>query len=213
MLAKQYTPAEQTVQTYSREGMPEVKRFRAELVKPGIRILIRTDTGLARSRSARADTALNMWQQGIIQDPEVMAEILELPVGTIAPQRSFDIRLARNENLLISTGAERDGAPGVAVTPNSWDAHDIHLREHNNYRKTAEFAALPVETKTKFEYHCQAHEVMQLRELSKEAQKQAVLAGQATPPGAEPEAPEPAPGGENATFGEAPADDRPQPIS
>jgi hypothetical protein len=206
MLAKQFTPDEQIVQTYSREGMPEVKRFKAELVKPGMRVTVTMGTGLARSRAARADAALNMWQQGIIQDPETMAEILELPVGTIAPQRAFDIRLARNENLLIASGESRDGGAGTAVKPNSWDAHDIHLREHNNYRKTAEYEALPGDVKAKFEFHCQTHEVMQLQELMKEAKKQAVLQGAVMPPG--PEDPNAAaPGGENATFTEAPPEE------
>src|SRR5262249_36471644 len=40
MLAKQYVPAEQIVQTYSRDGLPEAKRFKAEDIKPGLRVRV-----------------------------------------------------------------------------------------------------------------------------------------------------------------------------
>lgn len=177
MLAKQFIPGETIVQTYSREGMPEVKRFKATELQPGMRVVVTMGTGLTKSRAARADVAVNMWQNGIITDPEVMAELLELPVGTIAPQRAFDIKLARNENMLM--------ANGTPVKPNSWDAHDIHIREHNNHRKTAEYEGYSPDTKKKWEFHCQMHETMQLQQLAKEAQKQAVIQGLVAPPGEE----------------------------
>ncbi len=174
MLCKQFAPEEQIVQTYSREGLPEVQRFKAENITPGMRVQVTMGTGLARSRAARQDQALLMWNDRIIQDPEVMADLMEIPVGTIAPQRAFDVKLARNENLVM-IGGESDDGPGTPVAPNSWDAHDIHLREHNNYRKTSEFLAQPEPVKTKFEAHCQMHEDLQLAELQKEAEKQALV--------------------------------------
>lgn len=192
MLAKQYTPEEQIVQTYSREGLPEVRKFKAEKLTPGMRIQVTMGTGLSRSRAQRQEQALMMWREGIVIDPEIMAELLDVPVGTIAPQQAYDIRLARNENLLMASGEQ-----GVAVTPNSWDAHAIHLREHNNFRKTSEFDALSEETKKKFEYHCQQHDVLEMTQIEKQAQKQAAAQmvmpedappgeGGETPPAAEP---------------------------
>lgn len=188
MLAKQYVSDEQIVQTYSREGLPEVKRFKAEIINPGMRIKVTLGTGLARTRVARQDAAMLMWERGIIQDPEIMAELMEVPVGTIAPQRAFDIRLARNENLIIASGEDPESGPGTAVAPNSWDVHDIHIREHNNFRKTGEFDSLDDEIKKKFEFHVSSHERMQLEQLTKEAEKQGILQGAAgmQPPGEEP---------------------------
>ena len=191
MLAKQYVTEEQILQTYSREGMPEVKRFKSENIKPGIRIQVTMGTGLARSRAARQDQLMLMWENQIIQDPEVMAELLEVPVPTFVSGKVFDIRLARSENYEMQQG--------TAITPNSWDDHEIHLREHNNYRKTQEFLLLPTETKQMFEYHCQSHETLQTDQLVKMARKQAAMQmalqspvqeGEQTPPGE----PAPSPG-------------------
>jgi hypothetical protein len=184
MLAKQYVPGPVILQTYSREGLPEVQRFKTENIQAGMRIHVTMGTGLARSRAARQDQLMLMWQNGVIQDPELMAELLEMPVPTFVSAKAFDIRLARNENYTLQTGKP--------VTPNSWDDHEIHLREHNNFRKTQEFLTLPAEVKQMFEYHCQMHEAFQIEQLMKMAQKQMavqaamttpVAPGEQTPPG------------------------------
>lgn len=180
-LAKQYVSAEKMVVTYSREGLPEVRRFKSEAITPGTRVNVTMGTGLARSRAAREDQVYRMVELGIIKDPETAAELLDIPVGVITPTKSFDIRLARNENYTIAGGA--------AVTPNSWDDHPIHLREHNNFRKTSEYLTLSEETKTKFEYHCQTHEELYDSDLARTAQRQMVMQGmqQAPPEGQEPQ--------------------------
>lgn len=192
MTTKQYVSGEKIVQTYSPEGYPEVKKFKSEDINPGMRIRVLMGTGLSRSRAARQEYAMLLWQNGVIKDPEIFANIVDIPVESVSPQRAYDIRLARNENLEIAS--EQDG---VAIVPNSWDAHDIHIREHNNYRKTAEFRNLGDETKRKFEFHVQTHENMELEFLEKQARKQAVMQGMTlgqevpppedTPPGAEDE--------------------------
>jgi hypothetical protein len=180
MLTKQYVPEEQIVQTYSREGLPEVKRFKSENIKPAMRVNVTMTTGLARSRAARSDQLLNMWDRKIIQDPEVIAELLEVPIPTLVSHKAFDIRLARNENLQMS-----DDKKPVPVKPNSWDDHQIHIREHNNFRKTQEYLLSSDETKKIFEFHVTMHEDQQVDQLAKLAQKQAILqaaaAGPSTP--------------------------------
>lgn len=184
MLAKQYVSEEQIVQTYSPEGYPEVHRFKAKFLGPQMRVRTTMGTGLSRSRAARTEAAILLWQNGVITEPETFAQIIDVPVDTVSPQRAYDIKLARNENLLISSEDK-----GVAVKPNSWDAHDVHIREHNNFRKSAEFHALDDNIKSKFEFHVQAHEAMEIEELQKQVAKQQIAQGM--PPG-EPPAPPPA---------------------
>jgi len=142
MLAKQYSKEETIVQTYSREGLPEVRRFKSETIKPGMRVRVTMGTGLANTRAARQDAAMNLWQNGVIRDPEVMADLMDIPVGRLTPQKAYDVRLARNENLAMAQQEDIEGKPGQAIRPNSWDDHAIHVREHNNFRKTAEYEGL-----------------------------------------------------------------------
>jgi len=135
---------------------------------PGMRIRVTMGSGLAASRQARADQLMNMWAQGIIQDREVMAELLDLPISSVSPDNMFDIKLARNENL--------DIAKGIAIVPNSWDNHDIHRREHNNYRKTQDYKMLSNRCKQIFEMHCETHDQLQIQELGKMLQIQSMAA-------------------------------------
>lgn len=179
MLAKQFVPEIQMVQTYSPEGYPEVREFHASKLSPAMRIKVTMGSGLTSSRAARSEAAMLLWQNQVIKDPEIFADIIEVPVETISPQRAFDMRLARNENLVIAAGSD-----GTAVTPNSWDEHQIHIREHNNYRKTAEYQTKSNEIKKKFEFHVQMHEELLIKHLEKEAKKALVAQGATLqPPG------------------------------
>lgn len=185
MLAKQFVSEEKIVQTYSPEGYPEVHRFKSDKISPSMRVRVMMGTGLSGSRAARTEQAMLLWQNGVIQDPEIFAEITEIPVESIAPQRAYDIRLARNENLEIAGGDK-----GVAIRPNSWDDHDVHIREHNNYRKTSDFSALSKEHKQKFEFHVKMHEEMLLAYLQSEAEKAMVAQGMPPQPEEDPAAAE-----------------------
>lgn len=183
MLAKQYAPADTIVQTYSREGLPEVKRFKAEQIKPGMRISVTMGTGLARSRAARQDQLMVLWQNQVIRDPELMAELMEVPFPSFVAPKALDMKLARNENLEM--------AKGVAIVPNSWDDHNIHLREHNNYRKTQEFLTAQVDVKQKFEMHAQTHQEMLSKEIQAQMALQQAIGGGQGNGGPQPQPPSP----------------------
>lgn len=167
MLARQYVSEEQIVQVYSRDGVPEVHRMKTENFKAGMRVRVTMGGGLGYSRAAREERVMRLIEVGVLKDPETIAELLDVPTGQISPAKVYDIRLARNENLTM--------AEGTPITPNTWDDHGIHLREHNNYRKTTEFLGLSAEDKTKFEYHCKQHEEFELHEMLKQAAKMAAV--------------------------------------
>ena len=174
MLARQYRQEEIVVESYSMEGVPEVKRFFAEQFKPGMRIRVTVGSGLAFSRAARLDQLTNLWTQGILRDPEAFAQLADIPIPSVISTKAFDVKLARNENLIL--------AAGKAVQANSWDDHTIHIREHNSYRKTAEFAALGEEATQRFEFHVQQHKALELKQLQEDAQKTALVQQAIGPP-------------------------------
>lgn len=177
-LCKQFMSPKKMLVVYSPEGMPEVRQFQKSTIAEGMRVQVTMGTGLARSRAAREDQVWKMLEAHIIQDPEVAAELLDLPVGTVMPDKAYDIRIARNENWQMQGG--------TAITPHSWDDHEIHLREHNNYRKTQEFLTSENDVQQKFEYHCDTHETLQVSALQKQLAKQSMIqqamqAGQGQP--------------------------------
>lgn len=174
-LARQYEASDVMVNVYSREGVPEVKRFKAGSLKPGFRVRVTMGSGLGKSRASRNDTLLNLWMNKVITDPEVMAEMMELPMPSTLSHKAVDVRLARNENLEI--------AKGTPIAPNSWDDHVIHMREHNTFRKTHEYVTLDDEAKQMFEFHVTQHEALMDVELAKQAQRMAISQGMALPGG------------------------------
>lgn len=176
MQAKEFETDGKMVQAYSREGLPEVRRFKAEMVDPGMRVQVTMGTGLARSRAARQDQLLLLWQNKIVTDAEQMAELMEVPIPTFTAPKMLDMRLARNENIEM--------ARAVAIQPNSWDEHEIHLREHNNFRKTQEYLTASGEVKKRFEFHCQLHEELLATQLGKRAQLMAISQGATLAPAA-----------------------------
>ncbi|MGZ6852648.1 MAG: portal protein [Mycobacteriaceae bacterium] len=179
MLAKQFEKDSIMLQCYSPEGLPEIKRFKKDRINPGMKIKVVRMNGLGRTRAQRQDNLMLLWQNWIIQDPSLMAELMEVPIPSFTEPKALDMRLARNENL--------DMAAGQAITPNSWDDHAIHLREHNDYRKTSEFLLLPQKTKTLFEYHCEKHEELAVAVAQKNAQLMMAAQGiQPQPPGGAP---------------------------
>lgn len=199
LLAKQYVPEKVIVQTYSPEGVPEVRHFRAGLVQDNMRVRVTQGTGLAHTRAARHDQVMRMVELGLIQQPEVAVSLLEIPIPTVLTHRVADIRKARNENLEMA----RD----VAVTPNSWDDHDIHIREHDTYRKTAEFMGLPADVQSKFEFHVQKHKELRVQKLVEMSQEQVLMAQATQPPPAPTDAPagaEPSPTGQEGVSETAP---------
>ena len=182
MLARQYEKEEVVATAYSKDGVPEVHHFMTEQFDPGMRIKVTTGSGLANGRAARLEQLGVLWDRGIIRDAEQFAELADIPTSTVLSTKAYDVQEARNENLQM--------AKGDAVDANSWDDHTIHLREHNNFRKTAEFKASSNKTKQVFEFHCQRHEKLEMAQLQKDAEKALLIAqttGQAPPPMAEPE--------------------------
>lgn len=167
-LARQYVDDDVIVQTYSREGLPEVKRFKTDSFKPGMRVRVTMGTGLARSRAAREDQLLNFWQNGIITDADRIAQMLDMPMPSFNESTVYDMRLARNENLEMSNG--------VPIKPNSWDDHRRHLQAHNDFRKTSEYQMLDQEAKNIFEFHCTTHEELEVAQLAKELEKMQLAA-------------------------------------
>jgi hypothetical protein len=202
MMGKEFETPEKQVLTYSKEGMPLVKHWRAEAVHPGTQVRAVRMSGLGRTRAQRTDTLMLLWQNKVITDPDVMAELMDTPIPSFTNPRAHDMRLARAENIEM--------AAGIPVRPNSWDNHAIHLRELNEFRKTQEYRALGPVAKAIFEWHAQGHESLQILEAQKMARL--MMAGQpvdpaaaqqpgSTPPGAAPgsapgtEAPPENPGG------------------
>lgn len=210
-LVRQFGSPEMVFTTYSTDGFPEVKQLWAQQIDPGIQVRVTMQGGIGQSRAAREDRWMTMWNAGIITDPNAMSELMDVPISTIAPDHAFDILGQRNENLVMATGK--------FVQPHSWENHEIHIRELNNYRKTAEYRRLGVIPKQMLEAHGDMHQQLWIQQLGQELQRQQLSAAVAAGAGFQMGAPagpgqpsgQPAPGGQPPPGNPAGAAGPPQP--
>lgn len=177
--ARTFQKAEDIAITYTKEGLPEVRHFKARDMAPGHRIRTTMATSLAKSRANRQDLIIRLREIGAITDPLVLADLLELPMSQTVRKDYADIILARNENLTL--------AEGKAIEPNSFDNHTIHIEQHNSYRKTLDYQMLSDGAKQRFEHHCQRHDALLEIMLARDAKLAMISQGaQLTQPGQQP---------------------------
>ncbi len=168
-LQRQFGTAEEMIITYSRSGVEEVEHWRAGDMKPGYRVRTAQTTALARSRSARQEAAMNLWREKVIQDPNQLLELMEVPTGNALQYTNIAKRKARGEN--------RRMANGEAIKPNSWDNHAIEIREHNMFRMTHAYEALDDESKQILEFHVSTHKSLLEKEIADQARLQMIAQG------------------------------------
>lgn len=203
LLAQQYVKEDVLVQIYSRDGSPEVHKFKTENFGQGYRVRVTRANGLPRNRAERQEYLIRLWDSQVIQDPMLMAELLELPFPSFSLREDRDIKLARSENYTLGSG--------IPILPNSWDNHLVHIREHNEYRKTSEYAQLSDNDKTIIEFHVQQHEQAMIANAQKQLMQQAEVAGVMAPSAQEPVMQDPEAGEEAPKAGPGQAPGGPPP--
>lgn len=106
-----------------------------------------------RSHAALMQTADKLLEMGVITSLEEWSRVAEMPderslIAAVRP----DVARARRENVSM--------AQGKVCFPEDFDAHEIHFAEHDSYRKTARYEALPAEFKEIFAAHLDAHRTL-----------------------------------------------------
>lgn len=166
-LARQFVPAKAVAVTYTRDGTPEVSQWKgASAGRHTVRVI--SAPAVPRTQAAKNEYYLSLWNAQIITDPRRMCELLELPYSGAGSDVEQDVRWATNENILLSQG--------IACTANTWEDHAVHIREHNAWRKTADFDAASDDVRSKAAHHIDTHEKMEVLEAKKFANEQATLA-------------------------------------
>ncbi|MER3461443.1 MAG: hypothetical protein C4303_10390, partial [candidate division GAL15 bacterium] len=97
-----------------------------------------------------ADRAIQM---GLIKNVDQYARMIEMPQQSdIVEAVDPDIAKARRENHML--------AQGIPTPPDDFDNHSVHIKEHNDFRKSARYALLPPDIKGDITTHIQAHETL-----------------------------------------------------
>lgn len=111
------------------------------------------DLVMPRSRAAMMQQAEKLLQMGLITTIEEFVRAGESPderqiLEAVRP----DVARARRENARLALGQVREAE--------DWDAHDIHIVEHNNFRRSSRYDFLAPAIKDLIADHVQAHETL-----------------------------------------------------
>lgn len=122
------------------------------------------DAIIPRSRAAQQQFAQEALRMGLLdpKDPLVMYKFAKL--GDMPDRRGLvealnpDISKAIRENEMVVMG----DIPLPAV----FDDHEVHLKVHNDFRKSQEYELLPEDERSIHDDHCMAHEKMVQEQLA-----------------------------------------------
>lgn len=133
MLARQFWTEERLVRSWSETGKLDVLRFNKADIAGQLDVHVSAESMMPKSKTARAQLALDMWDRQIMTDPAAFIRLLEIPgIGFLQESLDLDTRQAERENERMLFGED--------VQPEDWHNHPVHIESgHNKYRKTPEY--------------------------------------------------------------------------
>ena len=154
-IAEKYdTP--RTVQLYRKHGEPEVFDFIGSMLDGVVGVIVQAGSALPRSKAAKQQFILDLWDRKLEQDPRKVREMLELSEGE-PDEWDIDIRQAERENQKLSQGQQVDVL--------EWYNHPAHHYVHRRFMKSPEFEALPEEAQKLFIAHDALHTAWESKQM------------------------------------------------
>lgn len=180
----QYWDDERKIKTVGLDGSFDIQALSSSDLRGGTDIRVEGGSALPQSKAARQAFIMDLMNNGFIE-PQEGLEILDLGgLNKLYEKIQVDIRQAQRENLKMAAATEelieqhrmdwleQSGIdplnaideqgnplqPPLVVPVNVWDNHEIHIREHNNYRKSQAFDMASPAVKRLFEQHVRMHQ-------------------------------------------------------
>lgn len=136
----------------SKAMAPDVFDFVGAMIDGTTQVKCQAGSGLPRSKAAKQQFILDLWDRQLEQDPRKVREMLELSAGE-PDEWTIDLDQADRENRKLQRGEP--------VFAEEWHNHPAHLYQHHNFMKGADFDALPEDGKQLWREHCDEHDAFQ----------------------------------------------------
>jgi hypothetical protein len=165
VIAEKYTTP-RVVRIYKKHSDDEVFDFFGSMLDGCAAVNVQAGSALPRSKAAKQQYILDLWDRKLEQDPRKVRQMLELSEGE-PDEWEIDLDQAERENHMLQNGQD----PGVK----EWYNHPAHHYVHRNYMKSADYTALSQDIQELFEQHDEEHtyyEQMQMQAASQPAQPQ-----------------------------------------
>lgn len=130
------------IQIAGRGSEFQVLSFQGADLRGNTDVHVTKESSLPDSRVARQNTIMNRFDKGLYgdpMDPEIRRQVLSLLEDSVVDNIHGDVYLdevlSRLENNVLKTRPKR-------LLINIYDSHDIHIKEHNKFRKSYDYQKL-----------------------------------------------------------------------
>lgn len=164
-----------TIKLYRKHSAPEVIDFVGSQIE-GVNAICQAGSALPRSKAAKQQFILDLWDRKLEQDPRKVREMLELSAGE-PDEWERDIDQAERENRKLMEGMGDD------IVVEEWHNHPAHHYIHRQYMKSADFEALDPDIQDQFREHDEEHSTFEQQQQQEQIQlqQQAAQAGTEVP--------------------------------
>jgi hypothetical protein len=179
---KTFWDEERTVKVVGLDGTFDVQTFKGADLRGNADIRVEAGSALPTSRAAKQAFLMDLMKMGFIQ-PDEGLELMEVGgLNTVYERTQIDNRQAQRENLKMRVITEEDmqlhqeefmasrpealkdtdAGLNLEVPPivpvHTYDNHEIHIKVHDNYRKSQAFESASPVVKALFEEHVRQHQ-------------------------------------------------------
>lgn len=162
-IAEKYD-APRTIRIYRKHSEPEVFDFVGTMLDGVAGVVVQAGSALPRSKAAKQQFILDLFDRQIETDPRKVRQMLELDEGE-PEEFERDLDKAERENRKIAAGQ----ADQVKIF--EWENHAAHHYKHRQFMKSVDFENLPAP----FQQALMAHDEEHSRFERQQAQQQMVL--------------------------------------
>lgn len=141
---------ERLIRVMGLNGMYEAYYFSGADLAGNTDLRVEHGSAIPRSRAAKQAFITELGKMGWIPPDRALRYLDMAETGKLYEEMHIDTRQAQRENMRMAES-------GQPMSTNDWDNHELHILEHNNYRKSQKFETLPDEIKQAFQQHVDEH--------------------------------------------------------
>jgi hypothetical protein len=144
----QYYDIPRTVSLYRRHSEPEVFDFYGSMLQGVAALECQAGSALPRSKAAKQQFMFDLWDRGVVQDPNELMDMLELSQSKPADWKVAE-QQAERENVRLSQGNQ--------CNVEEWYDDAIHIAVHTRQMNSADWDDYSDQVKNAFRAHYQLH--------------------------------------------------------
>ena len=163
-LAKVFYDEARAIRIAGSDNIARVVYLKGQNLSSPEDIAVTIGQGLGFSRLARVELLLEMWDRGLMRDPQQLIHLLEFGDDKgVNEEQNMDRNNASVENMMMSQGQPAQPMP--------WEDHMIHLEVHRKYIKSEDFKQIPPEAQQLLFQHYQDTNAIVQQQMAEMAQQ------------------------------------------